>query len=234
MRFGIISEGKSDQAVLTNILKGLLDIDKSNILYIQPENYLDETDLNSPKYLKNIKSFSNWELVKYECQSKLKIFDFLNNSIDDKKIIIIQIDSAECDLKNYDVERPTKEQKENYVFELRDRISKKIDEWISEDINNLIYAICVEETDAWILSIYTNDNKDTGLIIDPKKNLDEILKVKLSKSKLNIINNLNSFESYFEKSKEFRKYKNLKKFSLKNKSLDVFCNILESKVKTNE
>lgn len=44
MYIGIIAEGKGDLAVITNILKGKLSVDKSDVEYLQPELDFDETE----------------------------------------------------------------------------------------------------------------------------------------------------------------------------------------------
>lgn len=228
MKCAIIAEGKSDQAVLTNILKGQLGIDRSDIIYLQPENFFDETDLNNPNYKMSRNQFSNWELVKNECIRKEKISDFFDNPIDDNRFLIIQIDTAEAHLKNYDVIRPDKKNNDSYVIELRNIVSDKLDEWIGDSEYNIVYAICVEETEAWILTIYTDENKDTGLSGNPKSHLEKfILPKKFKSSKLKEINDLEPFDSNLELSKPFRKNKDLKKYSLKNKSLEYFCSLLD-------
>lgn len=83
MKVGIIAEGKADQAVIANILKALIDIDRSDLHFIQPEHYLDETDLQNSK-----NTFSNWELVFKECSEKEKIKDFFDSPIELEQYII--------------------------------------------------------------------------------------------------------------------------------------------------
>jgi hypothetical protein len=228
MKIGIIAEGKADLAVITNILKGVLDIDRSDILYIQPENYLDETDLSSYNYQININQFSNWELVLKQCVEKDKIIDFFDNPIEDERFLVIQIDTAESELKNYGVIKPTKKGNQNYPEEMRGVVASKIDSLIENVSYKIFYAICVEETDAWVLTIYSNDSKDTSFFNNPKEKLHEII---LKDKKLSKLSKLSTYEKYYELSKFFRKNKDLNKFILKNKSLEIFCSDLQKQKK---
>ena len=60
-------------------------------------------------------AFSNWTLVKKECEEKIAIEDFLSDGFfDDERIVVLHLDTAECELNGYDVERPNKEDN-NYV-----------------------------------------------------------------------------------------------------------------------
>ena len=112
MFIGIIAEGKSDLAVITNILKGKLGADGSEVQYLQPELDYDETDLHKM----SVEQFSNWALVRETCIQKRKLSDFF--SIDEERFIIIQIDTAEAGEIHYDVERPAKRNNLNYSAEL--------------------------------------------------------------------------------------------------------------------
>ncbi len=229
MKFGIIAEGKSDQAVLTNILKGQLGIDTTDIDYLQPENYLDETDLNSPKYKMTKDKYSNWELVKNECISKEKILPFFDNPIDEQRFLIIQIDTAETHLINYDIKKPDKKNNANYSSDLIKLVSDRIDQWIGITTYNIIYAICIEETDAWVLTIYTDNNNDTSSFNDPKYQLNDVFLPKKFKTlKLKEINEKDASNRCDELTKDFRKKKELKKLALKNYSLKHFCSLLDN------
>ena len=90
MRVAIFAEGRSDQAVIQNILKGSLGIDRDDILLIFPENFYDETDLHST----DINKFSNWTIVKNECETRERISTFFDIELSDA-FAIIQIDTAE-------------------------------------------------------------------------------------------------------------------------------------------
>ncbi len=79
MYIGIIAEGKSDLAVIKNILKGKLGIDSSQLQYLQPGIAYDETDLHN----RSAEKFSNWDIVRQSCIERKKFSDFF--SIDERR-----------------------------------------------------------------------------------------------------------------------------------------------------
>jgi len=87
MKIGVICEGHTDRAVIRNILKGLKGIDSSQIVPLRPDYSVDETDLSKMP----ADAFSNWSIVKAECENRNKIDRFL--SIEDHDFVIIHIDS---------------------------------------------------------------------------------------------------------------------------------------------
>lgn len=60
MKVALIAEGKTDQAVLINILKGWSKIDRDDIYCLRPDLEYDNTDLAQMDAVQ----FSNWTLVK--------------------------------------------------------------------------------------------------------------------------------------------------------------------------
>lgn len=181
MKFGIIAEGWSDVAVLENILIGLDLIDSlEDVQPIRPERNLDETDISNLK----AETFSNWSLVKKECVEKINIRDFLvdGNILKEERKMIIHIDTAECGEKGYEVERPIKDN--NYCFNLRNNIIDKINLWLENDfLNDTYYAIAIEETEAWVHTLY--ENKDTSKSANPKEAFSRYL----AKNKLKVKTN---------------------------------------------
>lgn len=164
MRVGIIAEGRSDAAVITNILKGKLGIDRSDIQYLAPELEFDQTDLEQQMRLEQ---FSNWEIVKQKCCEQTVFSGFLD-SVDDNRFIVIHLDTAERLLKGYDVTEPKKEKHDQYSNRLRENVVSKINEWLNNNYSErLAYAIAIEETDAWVLTIFSKD-KDTSVHHNPK------------------------------------------------------------------
>lgn len=108
MVFGIIAEGKGDCAVLENILWNIIG-DDDELRFLRPEFGTDENDLqNKGEYAAmETEQFSSWTLVRKDCLEKNKFRRFLSENITkEERRIILQIDTAECDL--YDVQRPNK------------------------------------------------------------------------------------------------------------------------------
>ncbi len=72
--------------------------------------------------------FSSWTLVRQDCIERTKFRSFLDSPVEREAIIIVQIDTAECELENYEVNRPEKDK--NYCTNLRNAVIDKIDEWL--------------------------------------------------------------------------------------------------------
>ena len=214
MKIGVICEGHTDRAVIKNILKGLKGIDSSQIVPLRPYYSLDETDLsNIPEG-----SFSNWSLVKAECENSIKIERFL--SIEGHDFVIIHIDADRSD--EYGVPKPVKDSE--YSDKMRGSIITKMNEWLGNKFEDqILYAVAIEETEAWILTIY--NKKDSTQSADPKTKLKRLL----SKKGINYEHNhtgFNRISGKFSKKKSFRK----EKFRDYNKSLDDFCIEIEEKL----
>ncbi len=199
MNIGIIAEGKSDLAVISNVLKGKLAIDKSDIEFLQPELDFDETDLhNMPK------RFSNWELVKRACIERKKLSDFF--SVDEERLIVLHMDTAEAEEKNYGVERPPKRDNIHYSQEMRKNVIGKIDKWLGNQFSEkLFYAIAIEEIEAWVITIYTDKRGDTSKFNDPKKELNRILNRKFTRKEKNTLRLDNELLKFDKLSKDFAK-----------------------------
>ena len=161
MRIGILAEGPSDVAVITNIIKGVTGLETNDIIAIQPKLQFDNTHL---AHL-DPDSHSTWSLVKNECIEQKKINSFFK--LADSKYFAIHLDTAEAEL--YGVERP-KTNDENYCSLLRETVINKINEWLDGKYQKeVLYAIAIQETDAWILTLH--EKSESCLISDPKKEL---------------------------------------------------------------
>lgn len=214
MRIGVISEGHADRAVIENILKGLTGLDKSDIIALRPIYNLDETD----KANKNPLTFGGWSIIKEECEQRELIDGFL--SIDDQDFVVIHIDTAEAD--QYHIKRPAKSS--TYCQDLRLLVIDEINSWLKDDISEqILYAIAVEEIDAWILTIY--DKKDSASSTSPKEKLGRILGKKG-------LNSTSDYDNYLKLSKPLSKDKEIKreKFLDYNCSLNAFFEEITTKV----
>jgi hypothetical protein len=144
-------------------LKGWLDLDREHVQFLRPEYALDETDLHE----QSEEQFSNWLHVRDECRDYSRIHEFLDTPLDEDRLVVIHLDTAEAELVGYDVVRPT-ETGQEYAIELRKRVAARLDEWIAgRGAEHLRYAIAVEETDAWLLTIYAA--RETSKHRDPKR-----------------------------------------------------------------
>src|SRR5689334_22478375 len=122
MQIGIISEGHSDRAVISNILVGITGIDHSDIIPLRPVYTKDETD----KALDNPKTKSSYSVMKEECEERSLIDGFL--AIDGQDFVVLHLDTAEAD--RYGVDRPSKGS--GYCEALRDLVIKKIESWLNK------------------------------------------------------------------------------------------------------
>ena len=222
MEIGIIAEGRGDCAVLQNILMGFLDLDEEDIRFLRPDFNVDNTDKTA---------FGSWTLVKKDCEEGFKLDTFLNSPIAGERYIIIQIDTAECELPNYDIKRPNKKEP-TYCETLRNEVINKINEWLNNQFSeNIFYAICIEEMEAWIHTIY--ENKDTSIPVNAKEAFEKYLNKQGRKDKkldkqLNQLKHQKAFKQSKALSKAFQKLntKKSQKVLDNNESLKAFIDSL--------
>ncbi len=220
MRAGIIAEGKSDLAILTNILKGALGINQSDVQYLVPELEYDETDLAQMR----IEQFSNWSIVKKTCQNGNASRSFFG-SIDDQRFLVIHIDTAERLEIGFEVLQPQKEKVPSYVSQVRESVSLKLREWLNEHFNErTIFAVAVEETEAWVIPIFDTTAKETGFYPNPKERLARLIAhpTAFSDKERKRIFQMDEFYRHLELSSPLRKSKNLGMYAEKNESLKIF------------
>lgn len=227
MQVGVIAEGKSDHAVIANILKGKLGIERALLTFIQPELDFDETDLQSSGYQQmSAKEFGGWVLVKNCCLERSRIADFMNAS-DETRFVVIQIDTAEAQLTGYEVEKPDKSD-DAYSSALRENVIAKINGWLDGQFSqHMYYAVTIEEIEAWLLPIYGERTAETAKFSDPKDKLQRLLNTKLSDKERKKLFQDQPFDRYAKLSKEFRNRKSLEKYCQQNESLLLFCRSLE-------
>ncbi len=216
MRIGVISEGHADRAVISNILAGTIEIDFSDIMPLRPIYEKDETD----KALFNPRTKSSYSVIKEECESKELIDGFL--AVEGQDFIVIHIDTAEAD--RYGVMRPNKKE-DNYCEKLRQKVIDRINFWLGDDYTSkILYAVAIEEIDAWVLTIY--EDRDSTLAVDAKTRLNRIL------TKKGIKYNHNPFDYYAAVSKPLSKKKDLDagNYMNNNCSLLLFIEEIKSKI----
>jgi len=231
MQIGIIAEGKGDCAVLQNILWSVLT-EEDELRFLRPEFDLDETDLQDSIYKAMTEDeFSSWTLVQKDCVNQTKLQSFLvdDNIFEEERSIIIQIDTAECELKNYDVARPSNDS--DYCTNLRTAVINKINTWVNNlSTGQLYYAICIEEMEAWLLPLY--ESKDSSKHADPKRKFDTLIRKKRKtdkhfNKKVQAISQKSEFEKMNFYSADFRKSKKLKEALKYNQSLRNFVTSLK-------
>lgn len=216
MRIGVISEGHRDRAVIMNILVGLTGLDYSDIISLRPTYAKDETDkaLNEPK------NKSSYSVMQEECEERNLIDGFL--ALEEQDFIVLHIDTAEAD--RYGVDRPGKNDAE-YCENLRNLVIQQINSWLAVDLSDqLLYAVAIEEIDAWILTLF--EHGDSTKFVDPKTRLHRILK----KKDIKYIQD--PFDHYWSISTDFSKRKVIldEKVTGRNCSLLLFCKEVKEKI----
>jgi len=155
MSFGIISEGPTDQIIIQNILVGFFnDVDiTASIKPLQPLR--DATDEETER------GKGGWTKVLEYCQSQ----NFLD-AFEQNEFLIIQIDTDVCEEINFDVKRAHETGDLKSDEELINDIVKKINglivgkfgaEKVALFSSRIIYAICHNEIECWLLPIYFTD-----------------------------------------------------------------------------
>lgn len=178
MRVGIIAEGRTDFAVVANILQGKLGVARHKLTPLRPRFALDETD-RAGRGVPDADSFSNYETVLAECSAPHeKLLDFLDTQILGPRFVVVHIDTDRCDAPGFGVARPEKKPKaagESYSATLRERVAARLDALLGPELRRQVcLAVAVEETEAWILTLWdAADLRDTGLRGNPKKYLME-------------------------------------------------------------
>jgi hypothetical protein len=222
MRVAIFAEGYSDAAVLTNILKGWLGINRSDIDYRVPELDYDESDLAKM----GINQFSNWTIVKQNCLERTQ-FNHFFNSTENAYFAVIHLDTAERQLIGYEVLEPPKTDTHHYSQTLRVNVIQKINEWLDNNYrDNLAYAITIEETESWLLTLHEKTTIETAKYNQPKERFREKIFPKFSLKERNLIKNQSAFLQYLTLTDGFRKKKTLQDCCNRNLSLSLFCESL--------
>ncbi len=223
---GIVAEGPADVAVVRNILKGKLGIDRDMTFALRPELAADATDLGGEGGFRaqRPEEYSNWTLVLEECRTRTRIEDFLCDQIDDAGFVVLQIDTAEAHLPGYDVERPDRA-RADYSEALRARVVEKIVELLGADLAaHVRHAIAVEETDAWVLTIHDDqDARDTSARPNPKARLRYVVGKTRGKAKAP---RQKEDDLYGDLSLAFRDPRSLEACAARNRSLRLFVDSL--------
>lgn len=178
MRVGIIAEGRSDFAVVANILEGKLGIPRRKLTALRPRFALDETD-RAERAAPHADAFANYQTVLEECSvPHEKLLDFLDVQVAEPRFVVVHIDTDRCDAPGFDVTRPAKKPKEvgeGYPAALRERVAARLAALLGPELRRQVcLAIAVEETEAWILTLWDPaELRDTGLRGNPKKYFQE-------------------------------------------------------------
>jgi hypothetical protein len=213
--FGIISEGPSDQIIIRNILVGYFSDPDISLQPLQPST--DATDIA------DIRGHGGWMNVFEYCKS-----DFIVGAFEQNDFVIIQIDTDSCEEINFDVSRRNADGSVSTPEEMIFKILAKFEQiFLSNHSdkygifkNRILYAICVEEIECWLLPLYHTDHKKEatfGCINKLNPRLQEEFKVYIDKSNKSV-----ALPHYRKFAKPFSKRKNIDKIYNDNFSLKIF------------
>lgn len=216
MRIGIIAEGFADANVIKALVQKVTGCDSSDLYLLRPEEIFDETDLCEM-------NFSNWGLVFESCKDEELLAAFFEE-IDGEALLIVHVDTAERGEVGYDVNEPRRSgavNYSNYAETLRNNVIQKIESLIAPQYHQQIsYAIAIEETDAWLIPLFDNTNRDTASHVRAKEHLSNLISADKKSIKRFVDTGRKSLD-YVKLGKELAK--NLTLCRKRNKSLDLFC-----------
>jgi len=215
IKFGLITEGVSDQEVIENILTGYFNNDDLT-MYVNPLQPLrDATDEES------IKKFGNWYKVFEYCKS-----NYFKEAFQRNDYLIIQIDTDVCNEKHYDVKDTRPDGTKKTPPELIKDVKLKFKEVIGNELydkhkERIIFAICVNAIECWLLPIYYSDKT--------KEKTNNCLYKLNNKLKYKINPEAKNPDLYDDISRKYCKHQELLKLYKKNPSLKIFIEELMSK-----
>jgi len=214
VKFGLVTEGITDQIVIENILCGFYrdydDLDEE-IHPLEPPR--DETDMKQA-----YSEFgTGWSAI-FNYLSETRFRDDVLNS----EYVIIQIDTDIAEEFGCSINQPIEEIIESVIVKIVEKIDSK-EEFYQKHKEKIIFALSVHSLECWILPIYESNKKEK--IIGCEDKLKKAI-VKVSK-KLKVEKNYNNYDKLTQ---DFLKHKKLMKIASKNSSFQIFINSLPNEI----
>lgn len=175
MQLGLIAEGPFDQEVIRSVVKGSTGIDDAQVVLLRPELSADRTDRSSPHHTMKPDEYSNFALVQQECATRTKIRGFLGY-VDEERRVIVHIDTDRA--ADYGVDKPAKaaDRLADYVENVRRRVVATMIGWLEDEhVDEIVFAVAIEETEAWLLAHWDVTAEDTARYDDPKRRFHHVL-----------------------------------------------------------
>ncbi len=211
-KFGLITEGITDQIVLENILCGFYkeyeDLDEEIFALEPPRDETDKKQAHSDFGL-------GWTAI-FSYLSEKRFRDDVLNS----EYVIIQIDTDIAEGFNCSINQ--NQTIEEIIECVMQKMIEKIDEkeiFYQKYKEKIIFAISVHSLECWILPFYKDlkTEKVSGCFEALQR---ESKKIKVEKT----------YKVYDKLSQKFLKQKELKKIISKNKSFEIFINTLPTNI----
>lgn len=215
IKFGLITEGHTDQIVIKSILAGYFNRSDLVVRTLQP-------DINKDK------NHGGWTLVFDYCKSKVFQESFQFNDY-----IIIQIDTdVLVDSENYNYSIPSRDDNGDELTPQQsiEKVIEKFRDVIGEDFydkykQKILFAISVNSIECWLLPLYYTDSRKAKV----NNCLDTLNQQLAKKHKFTIDPNAKNPEYYREISEQYRKHKVLMKHYAENPSLKTFIEEIQSR-----
>jgi len=215
IKFGLITEGHTDQIVIKSILAGYFNRSDLVIRPLQPEIDKD-------------KNPGGWTLVFDYCKSKKFRESFQSN-----EYIIIQIDTdvlVDSENSNYNV--PSRDENGNKftIQQLIEKVIEKFRDVIGKEFydkyqQRIVFSISVDSIECWFLPLYYTDNRKSK-----SQNCLDTLNQELSRREnFTIDKNAKNPDSYRKISKQYGKRKILMQHYQDNPSLKTFIEEIQSR-----
>jgi hypothetical protein len=213
----LIAEGTSDQIVLENILIGIIGDPDLSVRMAQPT--LDDTDASRKR------GAGGWTEVFRFCKSPAFADAFATN-----EFVVIQIDTDTCEETGYNVPVPRKNNRvdvEQLIADISDRICEEIDSTILTEVRKrIIFAICVDEIECWLLPLWCNERAHAGKITGCLAAIN----IALKKAGEDFYVHAKSEDYYRELSKGYKKRAAISRHSKRNPSLNLFVQAVRNTV----
>lgn len=213
--FGLVTEGITDQEILSNVLFGFFKETNIPINPFQPIR--DETDKSRQG------NFGGWLKVFEYCNSK-----YFRQAFQSCDYIIIQLDSDVCE--EYGIpkfESGTELKVIDLINKIKTHLINEIgQEFYNKVVDKVIFAISVHSIECWFLPLFYTDNKrskTTGCI----GTLNRALETKNYGVFIDPDNK--QFEIYQNLAKPLKKHKTLLKTYKHSPSFEVFYSDLAAK-----
>ena len=213
LTIGLIAEGSCDFVVLRFMLAGFLDDPDAAVNPLQPPQRADGTY-----------EIGGWTKVLAFCASER-----IEDALKDNQLLVVHIDTDDCDKPGFDVSRRKPSGEELTVEEMVIAVREKLISTIGKERyarigSRLVFAIAVESIECWLLPLYYTDTHAKKTI-----NCINSLNHALGASERFTIDVHNKQHRYYEKvAKPYTKQKTLLGKAPRQPSCALFLNALRA------
>lgn len=214
MKFALISEGASEHKIVKNIIERYFSDQDPLVTMIQPM-VMDGKQVQTGGWV---------EVIKYCRSEKLEDILIENN------FLIIQIDTDQCQNHPFSVTiTPIDNTKTIYTKVIEKLSSFILPEIYEKYLNRIIFAVCIDTIECWLIPIYYRDNRRSKESNCIKYLNMELVRKNITPINPNNKNTNNSNATYDIILKNWRKKSSLLESAIDQYSLNEFINNLNLK-----